>query len=59
MQGEPAAANEHPLIQIASVSRRYLRGVDDVHALENVSLSIPRGHFVAFMGPSGSGKIDA
>jgi putative ABC transport system ATP-binding protein len=45
-----------PLIQIHHVSRRYVRGVDEVHALEDVSLSIPAGCFVAFMGPSGSGK---
>jgi len=45
-----------PLIQIHDVSRRYVRGVDEVHALERVSLEIPAGRFVAFMGPSGSGK---
>jgi putative ABC transport system ATP-binding protein len=45
-----------PLIQIRNVSRRYVRGVDDVHALENVSLAIRGGNFIAFMGPSGSGK---
>lgn len=45
-----------PLIEIRRVSRRYIRGVDEVHALEQVSLSISAGHFVAFMGPSGSGK---
>src|SRR3970040_1047481 len=45
-----------PLIVIRNVSRRYIRGVDDIHALENVSLSVPKGHFVAFMGPSGSGN---
>ena len=44
------------LIQIRDVSRRYVRGVDEVHALERVSLDIPTGHFVGFMGPSGSGK---
>ena len=44
------------LIVIRAVSRRYHRGVDEVHALESASLAIPRGHFVAFMGPSGSGK---
>jgi len=45
-----------PLIVISNVTRHYIRGVDEVHALDNVSLSIPTGHFVAFMGPSGSGK---
>jgi putative ABC transport system ATP-binding protein len=50
------ANGQEPLIRIRQVSRRYVRGVDEVHALENVSLSIPAGHFVAFMGPSGSGK---
>jgi putative ABC transport system ATP-binding protein len=38
-----SAANGKPLIAIHNVSRRYTRGVDDIHALENV-------------GPSGSGK---
>jgi putative ABC transport system ATP-binding protein len=47
---------QDPLIPIRNVSRRYVRGVDDVHALESVSLSIRGGNFVAFMGPSGSGK---
>jgi putative ABC transport system ATP-binding protein len=45
-----------PLIEIRNVSRFYRRGVDEVHALDRVSLSIPAGRFVAFMGPSGSGK---
>ena len=43
------------LIEIRNVSRRYVRGIDEIHALEDVSLSIPRGHFITFMGPSGSG----
>jgi putative ABC transport system ATP-binding protein len=45
-----------PLIVIRRVSRRYQRGADDVHALEDVSLDIDRARFVALMGPSGSGK---
>jgi putative ABC transport system ATP-binding protein len=45
-----------PLIQIRNVSRRYVRGVDEVHALEDVSLALEAGCFIAFMGPSGSGK---
>lgn len=44
------------MIEIQQVSRLYRRGVDEVHALEDVSLSISDGTFVALMGPSGSGK---
>jgi putative ABC transport system ATP-binding protein len=45
-----------PLITLRDVSRVYRRGVDDVHALEHVSLTVDGGLFVALMGPSGSGK---
>jgi putative ABC transport system ATP-binding protein len=44
------------VIEISNVSRLYSRGADEVHALEDVSLSIPAQRFVALMGPSGSGK---
>jgi putative ABC transport system ATP-binding protein len=44
------------VIEISNVSRLYSRGADEVHALEDVSLAIPEGQFVALMGPSGSGK---
>jgi len=44
------------MIDLQDVSRVYRRGADEVHALERVSLHVPRGRFVALMGPSGSGK---
>ena len=44
------------MITLQQVSRVYRRGADEVHALEEVSLSIPDDTFVALMGPSGSGK---
>jgi putative ABC transport system ATP-binding protein len=44
------------LIDVRNVSRVYRRGADEVHALEQVSLHVERGRFVALMGPSGSGK---
>ena len=44
------------MIEVSNVSRLYSRGADEVHALENVSLAIPAGQFIALMGPSGSGK---
>jgi putative ABC transport system ATP-binding protein len=45
-----------PLIAIRHVSRNYVRGADEIHALQDVSLTVAEGQFVAFMGPSGSGK---
>ena len=44
------------MIDIVNVSRVYHRGADEIHALERVSLHVPKGRFVALMGPSGSGK---
>ena len=44
------------LIDVRDVSRHYVRGNDEVHALDGVSLQIESGCFVALMGPSGSGK---
>jgi putative ABC transport system ATP-binding protein len=44
------------VIDLRNVSRIYRRGADDVHALEQVTLHLPKGRFIALMGPSGSGK---
>ena len=45
-----------PLIAFRNVSRSYGAGEAQVRALDNVSLTINAGEFVAIMGPSGSGK---
>jgi putative ABC transport system ATP-binding protein len=45
-----------PIIELRNVSRSYHKGNADIHPLDDVTLSIDRGDFVALMGPSGSGK---
>jgi len=43
-------------IQLKSVSRTYVMGKETIPALDDVSLDIKEGEFLAIMGPSGSGK---
>ncbi|MGQ9498973.1 MAG: ABC transporter ATP-binding protein [Dissulfurimicrobium sp.] len=44
------------LIEISGLSKIYISGDIEVHALRDVSLSIEAGEFIAVMGASGSGK---
>ena len=44
------------LIRVEDLTKTYMLGEVEVHALRGVTTSIDRGSFVAIMGPSGSGK---
>ena len=44
------------VLEMQQVSRTYGQGAAEVHALDNISLSVDAGAMVAVMGPSGSGK---
>lgn len=44
------------LLEVQSVSKTYGSGDIAVHALKNVSFSVPKGEFVSIVGESGSGK---
>jgi len=44
------------VVTIEKVFKEYTLGVQQVHALTDISLSIEDGGFVAIAGPSGSGK---
>ena len=44
------------VVQLENVARDYRMGVEDVHAVRGVSLSVDAGEYVAIVGPSGCGK---
>ena len=44
------------VLDMHNVSRVYGQGAAEVHALDDISLSVDAGSMVAVMGPSGSGK---
>lgn len=44
------------LLEVKSISKTYGNGEATVHALKDISFSVPKGEFVAIVGESGSGK---
>ena len=47
---------ERPIVQVRGVHKFFTRGSEQVDVLNDLSLDVPAGEFLALMGPSGSGK---
>jgi putative ABC transport system ATP-binding protein len=45
-----------PIIELINATKVYRKGDAEIRTLDNVTLNIEAGDFVALMGPSGSGK---
>jgi len=44
------------LVRLEDVHKIYTRGAEKIDVLNDLSLEVPQGDFLALMGPSGSGK---
>jgi putative ABC transport system ATP-binding protein len=47
---------ERPLISMENIWKTYQMGVEELHALRDVSFKVEKGEYLAIIGPSGSGK---
>jgi putative ABC transport system ATP-binding protein len=45
-----------PIVRVANVHKFFRRGSEQIDVLNDLSLDVPEGEFLALMGPSGSGK---
>jgi putative ABC transport system ATP-binding protein len=54
--GNSQPAEGRALISMHNIWKTYQMGVEELHALRDVSFEVKRGEYLAIIGPSGSGK---
>jgi putative ABC transport system ATP-binding protein len=47
---------KQPIVEISGLHKFFRRGSEQIDVLEDLTLEVPEGEFLALMGPSGSGK---
>src|SRR5512146_1200261 len=50
------ANGKPPIVEITNLAKSYRRGSQIIPVLQDITLDIGEGEFLALMGPSGSGK---
>jgi putative ABC transport system ATP-binding protein len=54
--GNDATSSVRTLISMENIWKTYQMGVEELHALRDVSFEVSKGEYLAIIGPSGSGK---
>jgi putative ABC transport system ATP-binding protein len=49
-------SDSEPIVRVVDVHKYFTRGAERVDVLQNLSVDVADGEFLALMGPSGSGK---
>ena len=44
------------IVRVRDLHKFFTRGSEQIDVLQNLTLDVPEGEFLALMGPSGSGK---
>src|SRR6516165_5311288 len=52
----PTMSSIQPIVRVLGIHKYFTRGAERVDVLQDLSLEVPNGEFLALMGPSGSGK---
>src|SRR3984893_18510944 len=47
---------QQPILRVRNLHKYFVRGSEYIDVLNDLSLDMPEGEFLALMGPSGSGK---